>query len=100
MGRSQAETVRRQTVNAAVDSSADVSGASDASVPLTPPSTATPAGEHRPSQRLRNQFNFNERAVQTASYPPRDRGTSSEPPPTATASGLQCPLGLRVQALV
>lgn len=33
------------------------------------------------------QFNFGERAAQTFNYPLRDRGTMTEPPPTATASG-------------
>lgn len=39
------------------------------------------------SKQLRNQFNFSERAAQTLNYPLRDRGTFTEPPPTATVSG-------------
>jgi hypothetical protein len=40
------------------------------------------------SRQLRNQFNFSERAVQTFTYPLRDRATYTEPPPTATVSGV------------
>jgi dynein intermediate chain 1 len=40
------------------------------------------------SRQLRNQFNFGERAAQTFNYPLRDRGTMTEPPPTATISGV------------
>lgn len=91
--RSQAETVRRQTGEAAVDSTADAGSTAGSGATLPPPPVAaaadTAADERRPSQRLHNQFNFTERAVQTASYPPRERGTSSEPPPTASASGSQ-----------
>lgn len=97
---SQAETERRQTGEAAVHSSPDAANGTprpgvatgSGPEPAPPPSAtaATDAEQRQPSKRLRNQFNFNERAVQTVSHPPRDRGTSSEPPPTATASGLHC----------
>lgn len=40
------------------------------------------------SRQLRNQFNFSERAAQTLNYPMRDRETFTEPPPTATISGV------------
>ena len=36
---------------------------------------------------LRNQFNFSERGAQTAAYPPRERGTSTEPLPVTTVGG-------------
>ena len=39
------------------------------------------------SRTLRNQFNFSDRAAQTAVQPPRDRGTTTEPPPTASTAG-------------
>lgn len=39
------------------------------------------------STRLRNQFNFADRAAQTGHAAPRERGSQTEPPPTATASG-------------
>lgn len=39
------------------------------------------------SRQLRNQFNFSERAAQTFNNPLRERGTSTEPPPTANMSG-------------
>jgi dynein intermediate chain 1 len=39
------------------------------------------------AKHLRNQFNFSERAAQTLNYPLRERGTMTEPPPTATISG-------------
>ncbi|KAK9862806.1 hypothetical protein WJX84_010841 [Apatococcus fuscideae] len=39
------------------------------------------------SRTLRNQFNFSDRAAQTAVQPPRDRGTATEPPPTASTTG-------------
>lgn len=38
---------------------------------------------------LRNTFNFNSRAAQTALYAARSRATATEPPPTATASGAE-----------
>lgn len=37
--------------------------------------------------RLRNSFNFADRAAQTAHAAPRERGTMTEPPPTATTAG-------------
>ncbi|EFJ48219.1 hypothetical protein VOLCADRAFT_81277 [Volvox carteri f. nagariensis] len=40
------------------------------------------------SRQLRNQFNFSERAAQTLNYPLRERETFTEPPPTATVSGV------------
>lgn len=39
------------------------------------------------SRQLRNQFNFSERAAQTFNYPMVDRGTTTEPPPTASMTG-------------
>ncbi len=39
------------------------------------------------SRQLRNQFNFSERAAQTFNYPMVDRGTTTEPPPTASMAG-------------
>lgn len=57
-------------------------GAASASA-LAPAPAAAPAG----GRALRNQFNFSDRAAQTSSYPLRDRGTATEPPPTATVSG-------------
>ena len=36
---------------------------------------------------LRNQFNFSERGAQTAAYPPRERGTNTEPLPVTTVGG-------------
>jgi dynein intermediate chain 1 len=41
------------------------------------------------AKHLHNQFNFSERAAQTLNYPLRERGTMTEPPPTATISGAQ-----------
>lgn len=38
-------------------------------------------------KRLRNQFNFSERGIQTSFFPPRERGTSTEIPETVEASG-------------
>lgn len=38
-------------------------------------------------KRLRNQFNFSERGIQTTFYPPRERGTNTEVPEIAEASG-------------
>ena len=38
-------------------------------------------------KRLRNQFNFSERGIQTTFYPPRERGTNTELPEMAEASG-------------
>ena len=41
-----------------------------------------------PAQRLFNQFNFAERATQTADVMVRSRGTNTDPPPRANFSGL------------
>ncbi|KAL4434101.1 hypothetical protein ABPG75_000542 [Micractinium tetrahymenae] len=46
-----------------------------------------PPGEAEHEGRLRNQFNFADRAAQTGHQAPRERSTMTEPPPTATASG-------------
>lgn len=45
------------------------------------------AAEDQSNQVLRNQFNFSERGAQTAAYPPRERGTSTEPLPVTTVGG-------------
>lgn len=55
-------------------------------------SSADDEGQQQPSASarfLRNQFNFVDRAAQTANYLPRDRETMTEPPPTATVSGVR-----------
>lgn len=38
-------------------------------------------------KRLRNQFNFSERGIQTVFYLPRERGTNTEDPESAEAAG-------------
>ncbi|BDA47428.1 Dynein intermediate chain 1, axonemal [Coccomyxa sp. Obi] len=45
---------------------------------------ASPAAD---PTHLRNQFNYSDRAAQTPVYPPRERGTMTEPPPRAIAGG-------------
>ncbi|KAK9796666.1 hypothetical protein WJX73_002635 [Symbiochloris irregularis] len=40
-----------------------------------------------PNTVLRNQFNFSERGAQTASHPPRERGTNTEAPPVVSVGG-------------
>lgn len=42
------------------------------------------------SKELRNQFNFSERAAQTSSFQPKDKGTLTEPPPTMSVTGTCC----------
>ena len=49
------------------------------------------------SRQLRNQFNFSERAAQTFNYPMVDRGTTTEPPPTASMAGTCNQVQCRVQ---
>lgn len=54
---------------------------------VEPEASTSEAGEDETTVRLRNQFNFADRAAQTAHQRPKDRGTSTEPPPTASTSG-------------
>jgi dynein intermediate chain 1 len=39
-------------------------------------------------KKLRNQFNYSERASQTFNHPPRDRHTVTEPPPSIVFNGM------------
>jgi hypothetical protein len=91
----QADAARRQDAEAAIDGSDAVPAppAADADAP-TPGADGQqaapqppPTGRPPTAGRLRNQFNFSERAAQSAVHPPRDRGTNTEPPPTAQTSG-------------
>lgn len=50
-------------------------------------SALLPAREAEHDTRLRNQFNFADRAAQTGHQVPRERSTMTEPPPTASTSG-------------
>ena len=43
--------------------------------------------EAMPQKRLRNQFNFSERGVQTAYFPPKERGTGTDLPENDESSG-------------
>ena len=85
LSRLQAEAARRQDAQAAIDGS-------DAAV-FPGAETASPDGgdgqeaARKPPGPLHNQFNFSERAAQSAVHPPRDRVTNTEPPPTEETSG-------------
>jgi dynein intermediate chain 1 len=50
--------------------------------------SATIGEDDAAAARLRNQFNFVDRAAQTGHCAPRERGSMTEPPPTASASGF------------
>ena len=82
----QAEAARRQDAQAAIDGSdaATSSGAEETS----PEQAGDGQGAAtKPPGPLHNQFNFSERAAQSAVHPPRDRGTNTEPPPAEETSG-------------
>ena len=49
--------------------------------------SATIGEDDAAAARLRNQFNFVDRAAQTGHCAARERGSMTEPPPTASASG-------------
>ena len=60
---------------------------SEAGGALRAEASVGPVVDDSEAARLRNQFNCADRGVQTGHRKPRDRGTMTEPPPTATASG-------------
>ena len=84
---SQAEAAWRQDAQAAIDGSDAVVGPEG--------DAASPGGDGPGAGRLpgplHNQFNFSERAAQSAVHPPRERGTNTEPPLTAETSGPRHP---------
>lgn len=76
---------RRATGVAAVRASEAGAGAA----PLSSEASLGPGAldDDAATTRLRNQFNFADRAAQTGHHPPRDRATRTEPPPTAVTAG-------------
>ena len=93
MACTQAEAARRQDAEAAIDGS-DTVAAPDADVATL--GNADGQGAAKPPGPLHNQFNFSERAAQSAVHPPRDRGTNTEPPLTAETSGTDPTLPRRL----
>lgn len=59
----------------------------EVSLAAGPSSAALGVGPDDDGSRLRNSFNFADRAAQTAHAAQRERGTMTEPPPTVTTSG-------------